>query len=111
MAPAERQRHSRGVFASRQRQLLVGLISVTLQNAAVTTQQSLGMMMSAARCIGVDHGGRIAATPAAIIARNGPEVALLGATAPWIEHRHYGFVGEDTTGGEHDLPQACDHGG
>lgn len=32
--------------------------------------------------------------PRAIIARDSPEVALLGAPASWVEHRHHGLVGK-----------------
>ncbi len=110
MAPAERQRHA-WLIGLGPNELLVGVIPVALQDAAITAKQGLGMMMTAAGRVVVDHGGRLAAAPRPVITRDGPEIALLGAAAAWIEHRHDGLVGEQPRRTQHDLPQPGDHRG
>jgi hypothetical protein len=53
----------------------------------------------------------LAAGPWPIVARNGPEISVLGSPTAGIKHRHDGLVGKDPCRGQHHLTQPRDHGG
>jgi hypothetical protein len=108
MAPAERQRNGR-IGRLGGAKLLVGVIAVALQNAAVAAEQGVGMNVPPAGRVAVDHRRRLIPTPWPIVTRDGPEVALLGPPAARIEHRHHGLVGEQAGGLQQDLPQPRHH--
>jgi hypothetical protein len=110
MTPAKHQCHAL-LIGLGPNQLFVGVIPVALQDAAVATEQSLGMMMTTAGRVAVDDGGRLAAAPRPIITRDGPEVTLLGPPTARIEHRHDGLVGKQSCRTQHDLSEPGDHGG
>jgi hypothetical protein len=110
VAPAKGQRCGRlGRFGAGE--LLVGPVAIALQDAAVAAEQRVGVDMTPARRVAVNHRGWLASAPWAIVARNRPEVSLFGPTATRIEHRHDGLVGEDPCRGEHHLAQPRHHWG
>ncbi len=66
------------------------------------------MRRAAARGVEVDDTRWIGATPAAVIACQGPEIAGLGSTAAGIEDRRLGLVHEQLARGFQVLGQAVD---
>ena len=110
VAPAKGQRY--GSFGRLgPSEFLVGLVSIALQDAAVATEQCVGVDMSPSGRVTINHSRWFAATPWAIVSRHRPEVSLFGPSASWIEHRHHGLVGEDPCRGQHHLPQPRHHWG
>jgi hypothetical protein len=110
VAPAERERDGRiGGLGSGE--LLVGRVAVALEDAAVAAEQSVGVGVSAARRVAVDHGRRLIAGPRPIVARNRPEVPLLGFAPARVQHWHDGLISEDPCRSQHHLAQPGYHGG
>ena len=84
---------------------LVGRVPVALHDAAIAVEQSEGVHGAATGSVGVGDGRRIGSAPRPVVARHGPEVALLGAAASGIEHRRRGLVDRDLAGTKNDLAQ------
>ena len=85
VAPAEGQRQrSAGALGIGQR--IIGDVAVDLQDAAEAGEMANRVLAAATRRIEIGHGRRVGAAPWPIIARDGPQVAGLGAAAPRIEH-------------------------
>ena len=72
----------------------IAAIAIDLQDALEASQMRDRPLGLAIGRIDVGHAWRIGATPGAIVAGVGPELASLGAAAPRIEHRRRGLVGE-----------------
>ena len=84
---------------------LVSRISIALHDAAIAIEQLERVDRAAPRSIGVGDRRRIGPAPGPVVARDRPEVALLGAAAAGIEHRRHRLVDRDLAGGENDLAQ------
>jgi len=86
--------------------LLVGRISVALQDTAVAGEQHPRMLGAAPRRVGVDNGRWAgAAVPGAVVAGNRPEVPGLRAPAAGIEHRSASLIDKQPRRAEQDLTQ------
>ena len=65
------------------------------------------MLGATPRRVGIDDGRRAgAAAPGAVVARDRPEVAGLGAPAPGIEYRGTGLVDKQPRRAEQDFAHA-----
>jgi hypothetical protein len=110
MAPAKGQRYGRltGPGAD---ELLVGSVAVALKNPAVAAEQRVGVRVSPAWRVVVNHRRRITAAPWSIVSRDRPEVALFGPPATRIEYRDDRLIGEYPGRGQHHLTQPRHHRG
>jgi hypothetical protein len=102
MTPAKGQRYG-GLTRSRGGELLVGTVAVALKNAAVAAEQRVGVCLSPAWCVGVNHCRRLIAGPRPIVTGDRPEVTLFGSPATRIEHRDDSLIGEYPGRGQHHL--------
>jgi hypothetical protein len=93
MCPTERQRH-RAAGALGIGEAAVGGIPVGLQDAGIALEQRRRVLAAAPRCVAVDHRRRRPTLPRPVVAREHPEVALLGTAAAGIEHRRRRLVDE-----------------
>jgi hypothetical protein len=85
--------------------VLVGRVPIALHDAAIAIEQLERVHGAATGSVGIGDRWRIGPAPGPIVARDGPEEALLGAAASRIEHRRCGLVDRDLAGGENDLAQ------
>ena len=84
---------------------LVSLVPIALHDAAIAIEQLEPVDRAATRSVGEGDRRRIGSAPRPIVARDGPEVSLLGAAAAGIEHRRGGLVDRDLAGGQNELAQ------
>ncbi|MBV9778221.1 MAG: recombinase family protein, partial [Acetobacteraceae bacterium] len=73
--PAEHERHGGAVLFVAQGvgELLVGGVAVALQDAATAAEQRVGVLLSAARRVAVDHRRRVRPAPGPVVARHRPQ--------------------------------------
>ena len=90
MGPAEGQAH-----VALLRQGAVAGVAVDLQHALEAAEMGYGPLGLAVGGIDVGHARRLWAAPGPVITGVGPELARLGPSAPGIEHRRRGLVGEE----------------
>ncbi len=72
----------------------IATVAVDLQHTLEAGKMSNRPLGLAVGCVDVGDAGRVRPAPGSIIARIGPELAGLGSSAPRIEHRRRGLVGE-----------------
>src|SRR5260221_5985324 len=89
MAPAESERDITALS-----ELRIGAIAVDLQDAAESRKMLGRPRMFTVGGIDVGNAWRSAAGPGPLVGRIGPQLALLDAPAPRIEHRCRRLVGE-----------------
>jgi len=84
MTPAKGQRYGTltGPGAG---ELLVGSVAVALKNSAEAAEQRVGVRMSSAWRVVVNHRRRMIAAPWPIVTRDRPEIALFGPPAARLE--------------------------
>jgi hypothetical protein len=103
MGPAEGKRDriaARGVGNG-----FVSLVPIALHDAAIAIEQLERVDRAATGSVGEGDRRRIGSAPRPIVARNRPEVSLLGAAAARIEHRRGGLVDCDLAGGQNVFAQ------
>ncbi len=90
----------------RSAQHAIARVSVDLQRADEAREVAHRLLGLAVGRVEVDDAGRIGSAPGPVVTRIGEELAGLGSSAAWIEHRGGGLVGEELGRGLEALEQA-----
>src|ERR1700692_3923714 len=101
MRPAEGERNGLAGCGSGDR--LIGSITITLHDAAITIEELEPMDCAAPGRVAVGDSRRIGPAPGPVVAGNGPEIPLLGAAAAGVEHRRHRLIDRNLAGGQDEL--------